>query len=146
MAKTATLDPQTLAILNNAARGEKPVSDNPSETPDLMAELLRSMIANQKLQQEELAEQKEAKLRKQAEQEAMRQSNIQAVKERQERILRNQAACAHIKQDGKPAIGGQFDHRRRQIFICVKCQKTFIGNELPVHLRNLPYAFGGPSQ
>lgn len=148
MAKTNTLDPQTLALLNSAVanKGAVPQSDNPTDTPDLMAELLRSMIANQNLQQEELAEIKENKLRAKAEQLAMRESNIQAVKERQERILRNRNACAHVKMDGKPSIGGQYDHRRRQIFICVKCQKTFIGGELPIHLRNLPYAFGGPSQ
>ena len=66
--------------------------------------------------------------------------------------IRNQAvqqklvqdACQHRKPNNEPSLAGQRDHRGMVHWICLNCQKTWDGKELPMGLGLPAERVGGP--
>lgn len=75
--------------------------------------------------------------------EARRQGAINTA-QKAEREALIQQACPHLKPNFTPAIGGQRDSKGTSHWICAYCSKTWINNELPVHLRIPSDRVGGP--
>jgi DNA-directed RNA polymerase subunit M/transcription elongation factor TFIIS len=67
-----------------------------------------------------------------------------AIEEDIRRTAERQAACAHMKPNYKPAVGGMRDSRGNVIYICQNCQKLWKNDALPMHLRAELPAIGGP--
>lgn len=131
----AKLDPAVITALTNGGSGTN---------PDVMQQLLATMLQTQQLELEESKERLAVKQQREAETAAIRKANIEAVKRSAANLSNQQANCAHLKEDGTPAIGGQRDHQHRAHYICLVCFKHFLGSELPPHLRNFRHAYGGP--
>ena len=70
-------------------------------------------------------------------------ARLRAIEDEIAERQRQQDECSHRKEDGKPAIGGQRGHDNIPIWVCLNCNKLFIGNELPVHLRIRSDMVGG---
>lgn len=55
-----------------------------------------------------------------------------------------QQNCPHLKENGRPAIGGIRDSGNNTHYICLRCSKEWINSELPHHLRSNLSEIGGP--
>lgn len=44
-------------------------------------------------------------------------------------------SCDHLKEDGKPCVGGQTFHDGVARYICLRCHTVWASDELPAHLR-----------
>lgn len=135
----AKLDPAVLTALTSADKTGTPPPQN-----DVMQQLLSTMLQTQQLELQESQERLEAKQRREAETKAIREANIAVIKRQSANNQYKQENCAHLKEDGTPAIGGQRDHQNRAHYICFVCFRHFIGSELPAHLRNFRHVYGGP--
>jgi hypothetical protein len=56
-----------------------------------------------------------------------------------------QDSCSHTKDNGLPSVGGNRDSSNNTIFICLRCQKLWRNDELPMYLRNNLPQIGGPT-
>lgn len=138
-------------ITINATPPPRPPS-NGSYDPEL-AELQkkRELLQIQQLEQQ-LALQEEAlavQAQKKAEGQALRLSTVQQLEKGKAQRAAAQAACFHLKENGKTAVVGQRDSKRVYHWLCQACQKEFTGIDpstggLPLHLRPDPTTVGGP--
>lgn len=55
-----------------------------------------------------------------------------------------QSECPHVKPNGYPAIGGIRDSKNNSHYICLRCQKMWVNEGLPMHLRQNLNPIGGP--
>lgn len=126
--------------------------NNGSYDPELAdLQKRRELLQIQQLEQQ-LALQEEAlavQAQKKAEGQALRYSTVQQLEKGKAQRAAAQAACFHLKENGKTAVVGQRDSHRTYHWLCQACQKEFTGNDpatggLPMHLRPDPSTVGGP--
>jgi len=126
--------------------------NNGSYDPELAdLQKRRELLQIQQLEQQ-LALQEEAlavQAQKKAEGQALRYSTVQQLEKGKQQRAAAQAACFHLKENGKTAVVGQRDSHRTYHWLCQACQKEFTGNDpatgcLPKHLRPDPSTLGGP--
>jgi hypothetical protein len=87
----------------------------------------RDLLETKKLLEEAFKAEaaKEEQIKRQIESLAAIEREIQEKMEAQEN-------CAHIKEDGKPALAGQRAHDGQPVLICLNCNKEFRGwNSIP---------------
>jgi hypothetical protein len=118
------------------AEDPKPSGNATDESAQLRAMLLR--LLGNKLQEEE-----NEKRMKEEEARRLLIARTQDFKINQERRDATQAACPHLKENGKPNIGGQELSSGDVLFICQLCYKTFNQDTLPRHLAIDPNRIGG---
>jgi len=74
----------------------------------------------------------------------MQLAQFQAIQAESEYRAAMQEACRHLKENGRPSIGGMKDSRGATHYICLRCQKEWVDDELPQYLRNNLPEIGGP--
>lgn len=129
-----------------SAPPEPDFSDNvtPPSEEALRRELLMLQIRKERealREKEQLEADKEAKER---EKEVTKQNLLRDITAARKAQEETQAGCAHIKPNGKPAIGGQKNHQHQIQWLCLICHKEWVGGELPIHLLNNDAVVGGP--
>lgn len=67
-----------------------------------------------------------------------------AIQEEMEKREYEQSECPHVKPNGYPAVGGIRDSKNNTHYICLRCQKLWMNEELPMHLRQNLNPIGGP--
>lgn len=122
----------------------KPALVSPAQDPDNFdidnLEKRLKLIQLQRLEREEalIAEAETAKI-------IARQAGIDSVKSQMAQAKAKQANCNHLKENSRTHLAGQKDHSGIINLICQRCQKQFIGNQIPPHLfPNSEFAIGGP--
>ena len=67
-----------------------------------------------------------------------------AIQEEMEKREYEQSECPHVKPNGYPAVGGIRDSHNNTHYICLRCQKMWVNDQLPMHLRQNLNPIGGP--
>ena len=116
----------------------------PPSKEDLERELLLLQIRKERESLREKEETEAAKKAKEREKEITRENLLRDITAANKAKEARQAGCNHRKPSGKPAVGGQRDHSRNIQWICLMCEKMWVGGELPYDLLNNDAIVGGP--
>jgi len=115
----------------------------PSEEA-LKRELLLLEIQEKRAALQEKAAKEAAIKAEERKQEITRENLLRDITAANKAKAEQQAGCNHRKPNGKPAVGGQRDHSRNIQWICLMCEKMWVGSELPYDLLNNDAVVGGP--
>lgn len=110
-------------------------ADEPRSGGGLPPELLQ-LISRRYQKELEEDERKEEELRR------LKESQIEYTKQAMAQKEAMQNACPHIKENGRPRLGGQRLSSGEIVFICQNCHKTWT-NSPPPHLMVSLEAIGG---
>lgn len=72
------------------------------------------------------------------------EQRLLAIQDEIEKREFEQSECPHVKPNGYPAIGGIRDSYNNTHYICLRCQKVWVNENLPMHLRQNLNPIGGP--
>lgn len=129
---------------NDTRFKNKPALVSPAQDPDNFdidnLEKRLKLIQLQRLEREEaaIADMEKAKI-------IARQAGIDSVKSQMLQAAAKQANCNHLKENSRTHLAGQKDHSGVINLICQRCQKHFVGNQIPHHLMpTADGAVGGP--
>lgn len=81
---------------------------------------------------------------KQHEESRVEEQRLLAIQEEIAKRDYEQSECPHVKPNGYPAIGGIRDSKNNTHYLCLRCQKAWVNEELPMHLRQNLNPIGGP--
>lgn len=106
----------------------------------LTANALLAQMLLRKLEKEQAEDTLKAELRQK-----LLKRNLEMIREQIAATDAAQAACGHVKENGKASISGQRIDNGHFVFICVRCAKLFDEFTLPPHLANSipPGTIGG---
>ena len=121
VAEEKARESKKLELLNEQLKSQLAISLKPEPAKpqdEQMAELLKLMLGKES---RGLAKEQADEARKQVSREQMLAIEMEAVRQVQAR----QAACGHVKENGRSAIGGQVHNDRLFHPVCFRCFKEF---------------------
>jgi hypothetical protein len=100
---------------------------------------LKLLELREKLEQREKSDEQARRLSQEQRQ------KFEAIEKQIQATYAAQAECLHRKENGQPAIVGLRDSVNSTHYLCLRCEKAWVDNELPHHLRTGLREIGGPS-